>query len=248
MLEFFLWEILRKVLMARKIQKLFRSPYAAPNGVQITDDGLWIVDQITDRVALVEMPDQTIEDYGLSNLIRDIPSESSNTSGMAYGDGALWLTANGPGALRNIRSTDAKSNMAEILKVNLHTGETLDRYPIPGGGGSHGVEYDHFEEGYLWVQILKDQKVAKIKINDWSVERLIPLPHERGHGMVRVKNGIWVVHTSHRVIVKLDLDDGTEIDRIEIPESAPEPHGLTYYEDDLIYCDASSGWIVKIMS
>ena len=29
--------------------KLFRSPYAVPNGVQMTDDGLWIVDQITDR-------------------------------------------------------------------------------------------------------------------------------------------------------------------------------------------------------
>ena len=69
--------------MPRTIQKLFRAPYAIPNGLQVTEEGLWIVDQITDRVALVELSDPS--DYGVTQLIRDIPSESSNTSGMAYG-------------------------------------------------------------------------------------------------------------------------------------------------------------------
>ena len=40
--------------MGRKIEKLFRAPYGVPNGLQVTDEGLWIADQITDRVALVE--------------------------------------------------------------------------------------------------------------------------------------------------------------------------------------------------
>ncbi len=230
----------------RKIEKLFRAPYAAPNGLQVTEEGLWLVDQTTDRVALVEIPDHMIEEYGLSVLVRDIPSESSNTSGMAYGDGALWLTANGPGVLRHVRPTDAEPHMAEILKVDVDTGKTLQRYPVPGGGGSHGVEYDRYEEGYLWVQILKDQTLGKVRIKDWSVERLIALPYVRGHGMVRVENGIWVVHTSNRVIVKLDLNDGSELDRIEVPKSHPEPHGLTRFGEDLLYCDASSGWIAKI--
>ena len=34
------------------IEPLFRAPYALPNGLQVTDDGLWIVDQMTDRAAL----------------------------------------------------------------------------------------------------------------------------------------------------------------------------------------------------
>ena len=33
--------------MTRTIEKLFRSPYAVPNGVQVTEEGLWVVDQIT---------------------------------------------------------------------------------------------------------------------------------------------------------------------------------------------------------
>ena len=41
--------------MTPKIEKLFRSPYSVPNGLQVTDEGVWVVDQITDRVALVEL-------------------------------------------------------------------------------------------------------------------------------------------------------------------------------------------------
>ncbi len=59
-----------------------------PNDLQVTDNGLWIVDQITDRVALVEITCDP--DYQVPKLIRDIPSDSSNTSGMAYGEGELW--------------------------------------------------------------------------------------------------------------------------------------------------------------
>ena len=81
--------------MPTQIEKVFRSPYSVPNGLQVTDEGLWIVDQITDRVSLVEITADV--DYTVPKLIRDIPSESSNTSGMAYGGGALWLAANGSG-------------------------------------------------------------------------------------------------------------------------------------------------------
>ena len=79
--------------MITKIEKVFRSPYAVPNGLQVTEDGLWIVDQITDRVALVEITSDP--DYIVPKLIRDIPSECSNHKWMTFGDGALWLAANG---------------------------------------------------------------------------------------------------------------------------------------------------------
>jgi hypothetical protein len=52
--------------MNPKIEKLFRSPYSVPNGLQVTDEGVWIVDQITDRVALVELTESS--DYGVTKL------------------------------------------------------------------------------------------------------------------------------------------------------------------------------------
>ncbi len=231
--------------MPTKIEKVFRSPYAVPNGLQVTDDGLWIVDQITDRVALVEITCDP--DYHVPKLIHDIPSDSSNTSGMAFGGGTLWLAANGPGdRWRAVRDTDAKPGTGEIFQVDPDTGETLGCFPVPEGGGTHGVEYDNYDEGHLWVQTLKNQEIHKVRISDWSVQHTLPLPYGRAHGTVRVDDGLWVTHTSDRLIVKLDLEDGTILDQIDVSENCPEPHGLSIYGDDFLYCDAASGWVAKI--
>jgi len=225
--------------------KLFRSPYSVPNAVQVTDEGLWIVDQITDRAALVRLENPS-EYYGVPWMIREIPSESSNTSGMTIGDGSLWLAANGDaGIWRTARPTDAGPHTGEILRVDPATGATQARYPIPGGGGTHGTEYDQFEPGYLWVEALGNAKLHKMRISDWSIQHTIELPYPRAHGLVQQADGMWVVFTGHRLILKLAMD-GRELARITVPDSEPEPHCLSAYGDDLLYCDASSGWIVKI--
>ncbi len=231
--------------MSRKIERFFRAPYAVPNCLQTTDDGLWIADQITDRVALVEVA--AAGDYGVTKLIRDIPSESSNTSGLSYGGGALWLAANGPSTLwRPARATDAQPGLSDIFKVDPQTGATLQRYPLPIVGGTHGLDYDHYEADTIWLTTLKDQTLSKVRISDWRVQQVLPLPYGRAHGVARVEDGIWVVFTANRVIVKLDAADGRELDRIEVPAEMPEPHGLSIYGEDLLYCDATSGWVVKI--
>ena len=155
------------------------------------------------------------------------------------------LAANGTSRLwRPARATDAQEG--EILRVDPQSGATQARYQVPGGGGTHGVEYDSYDEGHLWVTTLKSQTVTKMRISDWSIQHVIPLPYKRAHGVVRVADGVWVVHTGDRVIVKLDLEDGSELDRIDVPEPHPEPHGLSIFGDDLICCDASSGWVAKI--
>ncbi len=69
--------------MGREIRKLFRAPYSVPNALQVVGDQLWVADQITDRVALIEIAEPSV--YGVTPLLRDIPSDSSNTSGMAVG-------------------------------------------------------------------------------------------------------------------------------------------------------------------
>ncbi|MYC95706.1 MAG: hypothetical protein F4X14_12115 [Caldilineaceae bacterium SB0661_bin_32] len=228
-------------------KKLFRSPYSVPNGLQMTDDGLWIVDQITDRVMLVERNGE-LDYYGVPMMIREIPSDSSNTSGMAWGEDSLWLAANGSAdKWRPKRAHDAGKSAGEVLRVDPETGKTISRHPLPNGGGTHGIEYDNHEPGHLWLTTLKDQTLTKMRISDWSVRHVIPLPYTRAHGVVREEDGLWVVHTGHRVIVKLSLTDGSELDRITVPDTEPEPHGLSADPDyRFIYCDASSGSVMAI--
>ena len=226
------------------IERLFRAPYSMPNGVQVVDDTLWVADQISDRDARVQIADASR--YGCTLVLQEFESESSNTSGMAYGDGSLFLVANGPGEnYRPVRPTDAAAG--EILRVDPDTGETQSRWDLPGGGGSHGIEYDPFEDGVLWLTTLKSQTLTKVRISGWEILNVLPLPHTRAHGVVRVEDGIWVVHTADRVIVKMDLEEeGKELDRIDVPEPYPEPHGLSIYNGGFLYCDATSGWVAKI--
>ena len=230
--------------MEVKITNLFRAPYSVPNGLQVTDDGLWVVDQISDRVALIDILDE-VDDYAVTPVRKEIPSESSNTSGLAWGDGSLWLAANGSGdKWRTARDTDAKSG--EILRIDPETGATQDRWDLPGSGGTHGIEYDVFEPGTLWLTTLRSQTVTQVRIDDWSTVKVFDLPYKRAHGVVRVEDGLWVVHTGDRVIVKLDLSSGDVVDRIEVPKPHVEPHGLSIFGDAFLCCDATSGWIAKI--
>ena len=232
--------------MKVEIRNLFRSTYGVPNGLQTTDDGLWIADQVTDRCSLMDT-NETDDYYGVAKQIREIPSESSNTSGLTYGDGLLWFAANGAGGRwRTARDTDAPTG--EAHGVDPATGDTKRREKIPDGGGTHGIEHDKFEPETLWLTTLKSQTATQVKISDWSIQRTVNLPLKRAHGMVLVEDGLWVTHTGDRVIVKLDVETSEEMDRIEIPEPHPEPHGLSAFKDNSwVYCDATSGWVAEIL-
>src|SRR5262249_47686876 len=71
---------------AAKVVKLFRSPEGHPNALETAKEGFWIGEQTTDRAHLVDFQ---------GKLIRSLGAESSNTSGLAYGGGYLWMAANG---------------------------------------------------------------------------------------------------------------------------------------------------------
>ena len=236
-------------------EKLFRAPYGVPNALERVDDGLWISDQISDRLALVDIAEPGNNatgpghgDYGVTFRRQEIPTDGSNTSGLARGEDALWVASNGPSTLwRPSRPADAEAGAGVVLKVDPDNGQTLMRRPVPGGGGVHGIGYDHIEPGHLWITTLKQKTLTKVRTADWEVIHSIPVPYDRAHGVVRTERGVWVVHTADRVIVHLDVADGHELERIEVPDSEPQPHGLCDWgSGELAYCDATSGWVVRI--
>jgi len=209
---------------AAKPVKLFQSPDGHPNGLETSPEGLWIGEQYTDRAYLVDWN---------GKVLRSVQTESSNTSGIAYGAGCLWMAANGKALGRPAKPTDATNG--EIIQADPGTGKTIARRPIPGGGGVHGLE---FAEGTLWITSLRLRKLSQVDPKDFRLIRQIPLHLDRAHGLAWDPPGIWCVHTSDRVIHKLDAQDGRILEQITFSPEDPEPHGLTMHQGRLYFCDA----------
>jgi sugar lactone lactonase YvrE len=209
---------------AAKVVKLFRSPDSHPNGLETVREGFWIGEQVSDRAHLVDWN---------GKLLRSVDTESSNTSGIAFGAGAVWMAANGPAVGRARRPADATTG--EIVKADPATGKTLARYPVPGGGGVHGLE---FAEHTLWITSLKLQKLSQVDPKDFRLIRQIPVHLGRAHGLAWDPPGIWCMHSTDRVIHKLDANDGRILEIITLSKDDPDPHGMSMHDGHLYYCDA----------
>ncbi|MGH9658260.1 MAG: hypothetical protein ACRD96_06930 [Bryobacteraceae bacterium] len=209
---------------AARVTKLFKSPDGFPNALETTAEGLWIGEQTTDRAHLVDWN---------GKLIRSVETESSNTSGIAFGGGYLWMGANGKAQGRNPRPTDATTG--EVVQADPKTGRTIKRYPIPGGGGVHGLE---FSEGTLWMTSLKIQKLTQVDPKDFRILRQIPVHLGRAHGLAWTKGSIWCIHSTDRVIHRLDGKTGKLLEVVTLSKDDPDPHGLCLYKGHLYYCDA----------
>jgi len=208
-----------------KVVKLFRSPDGHPNALETVKEGLWIGEQVTDRAYLVDWK---------GKVLKKVETESSNTSGIAYGGGYLWMGTNGKATHRPPRPTDGTTG--EVVKVDPNTGKTVARYPVPGEGGLHGLE---FAEGTLWMTSLKIQKLSQVDPKDFRLIRQIPVHLSRAHGLAwDPPNAIWCMHSTDRVIHKLDAKDGRILEVITLAKDDPDPHGMCLYKGHLYYCDA----------
>ncbi len=209
-----------------RIELLWKTPEGHPNALESTPEGMWIAEQESDNAYLL--------DWKTGKPLRKLTTESHNTSGMAYGDGSLWLGANGKSVFRKERPTDKA--MGEIIQADPMTGKTIARFPIPDGGGVHGVVWDN---GTLWMTCFKWKALAQVNPKTFEVLHKIPITHDRAHGLAIDGDAIWCVFSNDYLIQKLDRKDGKVLDEIQLVRGKdPDPHGMDIHDGMLHYCDA----------
>ena len=137
---------------AAKVERLFKAPDIHPNALEAAPDGLWIGDQVSERVFRV--------DWQTGKVLHEVQTESHNTSGIAVGAGYLWLGANGGvSGRRPPRPTDKP--FGEVIQADLKTGKTVKIHQLLWGGGVHGITFVP-QTQTLWVTALSISAVAEM--------------------------------------------------------------------------------------
>src|SRR6266545_1039205 len=94
----------------------FKAPDVHPNALEAAPDGLWIGDQVSERVFKV--------DWQTGKVLIEVQTECHNTSGVAVGAGYLWLGANG-GVSGRRPARPADKPFGEVIRADLKTGKTV---------------------------------------------------------------------------------------------------------------------------
>ena len=97
----------------------FNTPVRMPNGLQWFDNELFVMDQLTDDVFVL---DET------GKVKRVIGTETENGSGITVGGGFLWTACNGKASARPPRQYD--NHVSKVRKIDPDTGETVGFSPL----------------------------------------------------------------------------------------------------------------------
>jgi hypothetical protein len=238
-----------------KTTRMFKSPGLYPNALAVMTDGpggLWIGQQ------KITTP-QSAQTYNLpldpnkeeaawlvdwnGKLIKTVTTQSRNTSGMAYGNGCVWMGAN--------------ADPFGIFQVDMNSRQISHRQiplSIDGkGGGCHGVKW---HDGKLWIAALRLGGILRVDPATWVPEVLIRVSsaeRPRLHDLAFDNDGhIWVVtgnsSTSYAEgkggLNKYDGKTGQLLLTVELAPGSCDPHGLVWHDGRLISCDAGihPGW------
>jgi len=228
--------------IAARVTRAFSTPGAAPNGLQATADGLWILDQATNRVALVHFDD--------GRVIRQFSTDTDRGSGITFDGEALWI---------------ASTYNRLLVRVDAQTGRTLKKLPSPGSGlvkwgprdshpqptGAHGLEW---RRGELWVAVPPAVRVYLLNPGDGSERRSFPAPGVRPHGIGWDPDGsLWVTESIYRSFFKMDPATGRILMQLMLPAEDPirdgvvlQPHGMTVWNREIWFSVAETGEVYRV--
>jgi len=197
-----------------------------PNGLQWFGNELFVMDQLTDDVFVLD---------NTGTVKRIILTETVNGSGITVGGGFMWTAsnANNGASARPQRTSDY--NVANIRKIDPSTGETVDYFPTPDGGGVHGLEWD---SGNIWVTLTESRKLVLIDGHTYEVLLGFYCNLNVLHGLALDGEGIWCADRADKKLVKYDRYSGKVMEEIHLPDSSPDPHGLSIKNGTLWYSDA----------
>jgi hypothetical protein len=213
--------------MTVKTTTLFKSPEGYPNAIAVSPEGLWIAEQKSDNAVLVDW-------HG--KLIKTLKTESKNTSGIAFGNGSVFMAAN--------REPYGIFALTQDGKPLWHRQIPLG--PSDNGGGCTGCEY---VDGKLWIATGRMRGIIRVDVETWQPEMFIPYTFPRTHGIAynAKDQSMWLVtglEDGNAGLAQYEAKTGRILSTAIFPKEACDPHGLAWHEGQLLSSDAGvhPGW------
>ncbi|MGH9660217.1 MAG: hypothetical protein ACRD96_16830 [Bryobacteraceae bacterium] len=234
-----------------KVETVFKSPGPKPNGLQATGDGLWIMDQGDNHVYLVGFED--------GKVLRKLATEADRASGITFDGEALWLASTynrllirsdattgktikehfTPGAgVIYAMAGDPPGRSSPLLKPAAPSAPSAPAQPRwnarSPGTGAHGLEW---RDGKLWVAVPPSRTIYRINPETWVVEHKFPTAGNRPHGIGWEGKYLWCTDSNYNAFFKHDPASGEVVEKIQLADSDPLPHGMTIWQGWMWYCD-----------
>ena len=250
-----------KIRKVGKVETVFDSPGPQPNGLQATKDGLWIMDQGAGNKAylvsyekgkvLRGFETETEKSSGItfdgealwigSTYSREIVRVSA-TTGKAIerhftpGAGVIYKMLGDPAGrsspLAKSRPAPKPPASATPQVGGFQAGEVLGSKAV--GTGAHGQEW---RDGKLWFAVPPSREIYRVDPKTWLVETKFPTAGNRPHGIGWEGKYLWAADSNLNAFFKHDPETGEMVERIQLADSDPLPHGMTIWQGWMWYCD-----------
>ena len=242
-----------------KVDLVFDSPARQPNGLQATAEGLWIIDQgAGSRAFLVG--------YERGKVLRSFETETDRSSGITFDGQSLWVASTysrelvrldvatgqtisrhftpGAGVIYRMAGDPPARSSPLVRRRSAQTGGSANQVggfqqaEVLGsrapGTGAHGLEW---RDGKLWFAVPPSREIYRINPSTWIVEKKFPTAGNRPHGIGWEGRYLWATDSNWNAFFKHDPESGKMVEKIQLADADPLPHGMTIWNGWLWYCD-----------
>ena len=216
-----------------KMEMLWKSPDRYPNALEASPEGLWLGDQVSERINLL--------DWKTGKVLEDFIGEAHNTSGLAVGGGHIWVGCNGSGTAAQLREFKRPydRNYGEIVKLDMK-GKQVKGYRTPWGS-VHGTFYNR-QTDKLWAVAPGLGFLAEMDPkDDLRITRMLTIRMNVPHGLDFYDGSFWIIDGADRLEQRIDPESGRVQELWAFVPNDPDPHGMCVYDKHVYFTDAGLG-------
>lgn len=249
-----------------KVEIAFKSPPGSkPNGLQATKDGLWMIDQAegnkafllsyedgkvlrsfpteTDRSSGITFDDGTLwigSTYNREIVHCDAMTGQTLDRHFTPGAGVIYQMVGDPPARSSPlapkrppgQQKKATPNTDPSKVGGFQAGQLLGGRAL--GTGAHGQEV---RDGKLWMAVPPARMIFCLNPKTWVIEKRFDTAGNRPHGIGWEGRYLWVTDSNWNAFFKHDPETGEMVEKIQLADSDPLPHGMTIWQGTMWYCD-----------